>query len=246
MFFCPPSILLFRLHSLLYALHNKTADKQKSFEKWVSIYFQLPNCVKILIIEENMKTYKISAVILTSVVGFGGLPSIANADLLGQAGSTIDAVQKTSSAISNVQKTVETAKAVSEVSQNGLVDTLVSQLGVTPDQATGGSSALFNMAKSQMTDSDFSEVSKGVPGMDGLLGAKPKTETSASGSLLNSAAALSGNSSLSNAASLANSFEQLNMSKDMVSKFTPVIVDYVNKNTGGIGGNLLKSAFSMF
>ena len=39
LFFCPPSILLFPLHSSLCALHNKTEDKQKPFAKWVGYLF---------------------------------------------------------------------------------------------------------------------------------------------------------------------------------------------------------------
>ena len=39
--FCPSSVLLFRFHSLLCALHNKTEDKQKYFAKWVGYLFPI-------------------------------------------------------------------------------------------------------------------------------------------------------------------------------------------------------------
>ena len=37
--FCPSSILLLRLHSLLCALRNKIEDKQKFFAIWVGYLF---------------------------------------------------------------------------------------------------------------------------------------------------------------------------------------------------------------
>jgi len=135
--------------------------------------------------------------------------------------------------------------AVAETAKTGLTDTLMKQLGVTSEQAQGGSGALFEAAKNNMSDSDFGQLSQAVPGMDGMLAAAPKSESdSATGSLLSGIASASGNSKLTDATSLVNAFQQLDLSGDMVGKFTPVIVDYVKKNGSEHLGTLLQSALT--
>src|SRR5215813_10730752 len=66
-----------------------------------------------------------------------------------------------------------------------LVGQLTKELSITPEQATGGAGALFGLAKTRLKPAEFSQVSKAVPGMDGLLNAapKPKGGASALGSL---------------------------------------------------------------
>src|SRR5262245_64218082 len=66
-----------------------------------------------------------------------------------------------------------------------LVGQLSKELSITPEQATGGAGALFGLAKTRLKPAEFSQVSKAVPGMDGLLNAapKPKDGASALGSL---------------------------------------------------------------
>ncbi len=135
--------------------------------------------------------------------------------------------------------------AVAETAKTGLTDTLMKQLGVTSEQAQGGSGALFEVAKNNMSDSDFGQLSQAVPGMDGILAAAPKSEAdSATGSLLSGIASASGNSKLTDATSLVNAFQQLDLSGDMVGKFTPVIIDYVKKNGSEHLGTLLQSALT--
>ena len=135
--------------------------------------------------------------------------------------------------------------AVAETAKTGLTDTLMKQLGVTSEQAQGGSGALFEAAKNNMSDSDFGQLSQAVPGMDGMLAAAPKSESdSTTGSLLSGIASASGNSKLTDATSLVNAFQQLDLSGDMVGKFTPVIIDYVKKNGSEHLGTLLQTALT--
>lgn len=135
--------------------------------------------------------------------------------------------------------------AAAETAQTGLVDTLMKQLGITSDQAQGGSGALFDVAKNNMSESDFSQVSQAVPGMDGILAAAPKSGSdSATGNLLSGLAEASGNSTLTDATSLINAFQQLDLSEGMVGKFTPVIIDYVKQNGGEQLANILQAALA--
>jgi hypothetical protein len=129
----------------------------------------------------------------------------------------------------------------------GLVDMLTSQLGVTQDQAAGGSGAIFNLARDRMSPDEFTQVSDAVPEMDSLLAASPALETSApsvpgmGGMRLPSM----GGSSLGNLGSLsalAGPFSDLGMSPDMIGKFVPVVMDYVQQQGGAELMGMLKNA----
>ena len=122
----------------------------------------------------------------------------------------------------------------------GLVDLLSSQLGVTKSQAEGGAGSIFQLAKQNLSVKDFSSVAKAVPGIDQMLGAAPKVEGSSSS--LGKISSMMGNNKLGGMAGLTSSFEKLGMSGDMVSKFTPIILDYVKNKGGENVMNLLKGA----
>ncbi|NOR68595.1 MAG: DUF2780 domain-containing protein [Methylomarinum sp.] len=190
-----------------------------------------------------MKNFKITLICTT--LAFSGAASAGWLDFLNQADDAAETVQKTTSTIKTINNASQNTQAVAQTAQVGLVDTLVKQLGVTPAQATGGSGALFQVAKSKMTDAAFGQLSQSVPGMDGLLAAAPKTQpASATGDLLSGLAAASGNSTLVDAASLVSTFQQLNLSEGMISQFTPIVVDYVRQNGGELTANLLQTALS--
>ncbi len=149
-----------------------------------------------------------------------------------------------------IQKTTETVNAVNQVVENdeeGLSDfisSMVKELGVTKTQARGGTGALFNLAKSRMAPTEFTQVSQSIPGMEGLLAAAPKANASSSG-LLQGISAIAGESSgVADAASLVNAFNQLDLSQGMIPNFTNAIVKYVKKSSGDLVGNLLQSALS--
>ena len=194
-----------------------------------------------------MGNIKMVGVVLVALA-FSGVASAGFLDSLNQAAETVQSTTE------KVNSTVESGAAVAETAEAGstaataptdLVDTLVKQLGVTSEQAQGGSGALFEVAKNNMSDSDFSQVSQAVPGMDGILAAAPKSESdSATGSLLSGIAAASGNSTLTDATSLVNAFQQLDLSGDMVGQFTPVIIDYVKQNSGEQLANILQAALT--
>jgi hypothetical protein len=134
-----------------------------------------------------------------------------------------------------------------------LVGKLTQELKVTPKQATGGAGAIFALAKSRLSPADFSKVAGAVPGMDGFLKAAPAA-TSASGlggsglgSLASMVPGAAGGSVLGEAgglASLAGSFNTLGLSPAMISKFAPVLKNYIGSKGGssiaGLFGGALK------
>jgi len=122
----------------------------------------------------------------------------------------------------------------------GLVDLISSQLGVTKDQAEGGAGSIFQLAKQNLSVEDFSSIAKAVPGIDKLIGAAPKVKGSSSS--FGGISSMMGSNKLGGMAGLTNSFEKLGMSGDMVNKFMPIILDYVNSKGGEHAMNLLKGA----
>jgi hypothetical protein len=142
-----------------------------------------------------------------------------------------------------------TAPAATVPASGGLVAMLTQQLGVTEPQATGGAGAIFALAKSKLGAGDFSQIAAGVPNMDALLGAAPtpaapaEADTGAAGGLAGSAlGAMGGSGALGSAAQLASSFSSLGLGPDMVGKFIPVVVQYVQGTAGPGAASLLQGA----
>lgn len=134
--------------------------------------------------------------------------------------------------------TAKTAKNPSPA----LVGQLTKQLSITPKQATGGAGALFGFAKSRLSAANFSKVAAAVPGMSGLLKAAPSTSSSTDG--LSGLSGLAGSlpGEANGLASVAASFQKLDLSPDMVGKFVPVLTQFVQARGGTSTASLLGSA----
>lgn len=122
-----------------------------------------------------------------------------------------------------------------------LVGQLTKQLSITPEQAIGGAGAIFGFAKTKLKPADFLKVANVVPGMDGLLKAAPKSNegtdmlSSISTMLPGKAGAM---------ASVAGSFKQLGLSPEMMTKFLPIMTQFVKvkggTNVSGLLSGVLK------
>jgi hypothetical protein len=123
-----------------------------------------------------------------------------------------------------------------------LVSMLVDNLGVTKEQAKGGAGALFQNAKENLSGDDFQKVSDAVPGMDNYLAAAP--EKSSAGGVLGKLSSMGGGAGkLGSLASLTDSFQQLGLDSSMVTKFVPVVLEFVQSEGGASVVNLLKGAW---
>ncbi len=119
-----------------------------------------------------------------------------------------------------------------------LISSLTSQLGVTDKQASGGAGALFNMAKENLGSTKFSSIQNAVPGISKMM---KDGDVKLGGGGMSS---LSGMASTLSGISKVNAiFKKLGLKPEMVQKFMPVILDYVNKKGGSSVGALLASAF---
>jgi len=113
-----------------------------------------------------------------------------------------------------------------EKADTSLISTLTSQLGISSSQAIGGTAALMNEAKGNMSAEDYKTVTNALPGVSG------NSNASALGSLSGMASS-----------SVGEIFKSLGMDSAMVDQFTPVILDYALKEGGPMVMNLLKDAF---
>ena len=134
-----------------------------------------------------------------------------------------------------------------------LINQLVSSLGVNEDQAKGGAGLLFNLAKDKLGAGDFQQLADKIPGASDLVGAAPAPSTAASagggmmGALGGIASSLGAGGlgekmgGLDDLAKLASGFSQLGLSSDMVGKFVPIVLSFVQNQGGdGIKGLLKK------
>jgi len=123
-------------------------------------------------------------------------------------------------------------------SSSELVGKLTKELSITRPQARGGAGALFALAKSRLTEDEFSKVSAAVPGMSGLLKAAPAPAEHSEFSSLESA--LPGN--MGRMAEAAEAFHKLGLSPEMAGKFLPVMTKFVESKGGLSTASLLEKA----
>ena len=124
-----------------------------------------------------------------------------------------------------------------------LITTLVDTLGITKDQAKGGSGALFQNAKDNLSADDFQKVSDAVPDMDEYLAAAPATETKSGlgGALGKSLSSLGGDAAKAGSMlDLNSAFSKLGMDSGTLGKFVPVVLDFVQSKGGESVVGLLK------
>lgn len=128
-----------------------------------------------------------------------------------------------------------------------LVQQLVSNLGVQEDQAKGGAGLILKLAQDKLGGGEFSQIAGVIPGADALLGAAP--EQSGGGGMMGAlggmAAGMMGGeqgSALGSLMSLAGGFSQLGMNGDMVTKFFPIILNFVQQKGGAEVAGILSKA----
>jgi len=129
-------------------------------------------------------------------------------------------------------------------------------LGVNEDQAKGGAGLLFNLAKDKLGAGEFQQLTDKIPGVNDLLGAAPAPSSAASagggmmGALGGAASSLGAGGlgdklgGLGNLANLASGFSQLGLSSDMVGKFVPVVLSFVQSQGGDSMKGLLEKVMS--
>lgn len=107
------------------------------------------------------------------------------------------------------------------LSTNPLVNNLTTNLGVTPTQAIGGSAALLNDAKKDMKPADFQTLTTKMPAVGTILAAAP-----------------------AGTGTLPAQFSALGMKPEMITKFTPFLLDYIKSGTTPAMAQLVQTALA--
>ena len=125
-----------------------------------------------------------------------------------------------------------------------LITQLVDALGITEKQAEGGVGALFSNAKENLSTEDFKKASDAVPGVDKYMAEAPSTDSgSSAGGLLKSSglSSLGGSASkIGGMAGLTDSFSKLGMNSETMTKFIPIVTDFMESKAGSSVAGLLK------
>ncbi|MCB2250380.1 DUF2780 domain-containing protein [Pseudomonas chlororaphis] len=174
--------------------------------------------------------------------------SVALATLLTLGASPVFAggfsLSDAANAVSSMQGGDKAAAAAPTSQTAGLLSAL-SKLDVTPEQAVGGTGAMLGLAKNQLSSTDYSQLSKSVPGLDKLAGGNALGNLGALSGLLGQGGGtkISGlENALGNVKDtndLNTAFSALGMDSGMVGQFAPVILQYLGQQ--GVGGSLLSS-----
>ena len=128
-----------------------------------------------------------------------------------------------------------------------LVQQLVSNLGVQENQAKGGAGLILKLAQDKLGGGEFAKVASAIPGSDMLLGSAPSEESGGGmmGALGGMAAGMMGGgqgANLGSLMSLAGGFSKLGMDGNMVTKFFPIILNFVQQKGGADVAGILSKA----
>ena len=131
-----------------------------------------------------------------------------------------------------------------------LLNTVKSSTGVTSEQAIGGTSAMLGLAKNNLSTTQYTELTKSVPGLSALTGNNALSNLSSVTGLLgktDSSKVSALNNAMTNVkttADMNSAFSQLGMNSSMVTQFAPVILQYLG--TQGTSGSVLQSLGSLW
>jgi len=114
--------------------------------------------------------------------------------------------------------------ADSALTSNPLIKNITTALGVTPTQAIGGTAAIINDAKGNMSATDFATLTKQVPQTKALLGAAP--------------------AGMLGLGSLGSQFSFLGMDASMIDKFSPLVLEYLQSGATPGMDKILTAAFA--
>ena len=113
-----------------------------------------------------------------------------------------------------------------------LIGTLVKELGVSPQQAQGGTAAIFKAAQDRLGAGQFEQLLGGIGGVKDLLAQAP---TSGGGGLLGGLASMAskmGGGDMAQAAQLLSAFGALGLNKDVLMQFIPVVLKFLESKGG--------------
>jgi hypothetical protein len=106
-----------------------------------------------------------------------------------------------------------------------LIQELVKQVGVSETQAKGGAGMLLKLAQSHLSGTETSALANAIPNLNDLI--KQTPSSSGAAGLLGALASKMGAGQLGDLASMAGGLSSLNIDKETIAKFVPVILNFL-------------------
>ncbi len=119
-----------------------------------------------------------------------------------------------------------------------LVQMITSQLGISQDQAKGGAGLLLKTAKERLDAGDFEKIAGAIPNAEGMINAAP---TEGGGGVMGMLGKLAGGQA-GDMASLVGGFSKLGLSPEMIQKFIPIILSFVQQQGSPEAAQALQKA----
>lgn len=153
-------------------------------------------------------------------------------------------------AVSAMQAPAQQGQVQAPAAQANLLNTLGSELNITPEQAVGGAGAMLGLARNNLSRDDYGQLTEAVPGLDLLSGANALGGLGGLGALLGNSSGQSSalgkalGNEVQNRNDLDSAFKALGMDTGMIGQFAPLILQYLGQQ--GIAGSLLQNLGSLW
>jgi hypothetical protein len=123
---------------------------------------------------------------------------------------------------------------------NELIQQLISQVGINEGQAKGGAGLLFKLAQEKL-GGDFSKITDAIGSVKDLTDAAPETGGGLAG-LAGGLLSAAGAGKFGALADLAGGFKKLDLDPDLIGKFVPIIVSFLQSKGGAGVADLIAKA----
>jgi hypothetical protein len=129
---------------------------------------------------------------------------------------------------------------------DGLISLITDELDVSSPEARGGAGAIFAYAEDNLDDYDFDRIAEGIPDMDSLLDAAPEVDDDSGMGRASDVLGDVFGGAMGGRAYLVESFDELDMDRDMINEFLSIVYDYVEDESGERAMEMLEDLFVDF
>ena len=142
-----------------------------------------------------------------------------------------------------VEKTSETISSAYSLDITELTSVISDNLGISEAQSEGGIASIFSYVKSNLTDTNYSQLAEAIPGLESLIENAPETSSSTNTSSLSSliSKASEYSDTLGTISTLKQQFDALGLDSEMISEFISQINAYLTNEQASDTQALLQS-----
>ena len=116
--------------------------------------------------------------------------------------------------------------------EDDLVSLITDELDVSSSEARGGAGAIFAYAENNLDDYEFDRIAEGVPDMDSFLDAAPEVDDDSGMGRTSEVLGSVFGGAMGGRAYLVESFDELDMDRDLINEFLSIVYDYVEDVSG--------------